>query len=405
MFLFKKSTTSSVLAAEKLSLVPIGAVNTKNPPPTDFIVGKLGITPTKVAGEVVLNYPNNAPIKLKRIEIVLRGQCSLCWTEETATSDGYVTEARYKRKVLLDRKLVLWESTVGEFVEMTSDRFPFSINLQSTLLSSMKADNADVAYSLEAIVTRSKRADDDVKRILIDLPLINHGALLAAIMVAPIYLNNTMEVVLPQHHAGQGITWRCTVTPAGCVYRGEQVSVNLTMTLPPHLKNAHVSIVYLALKERTVIYDDSGRERSARVNYITKTNNTKFSCKDLEYKVMGAIGRPRTGMSDTCKFSSYISISHSVELMMFMGGVKDIEVEAPLCFSSMTREEAQQVITARGETTTTTETPTTTAVVVAIDYSDAPPPYEIGDWTPNPPAADVEVESSALPPLPVYETL
>ncbi|KAI8866316.1 hypothetical protein GQ42DRAFT_77061 [Ramicandelaber brevisporus] len=259
----------------------------------------------------------------------------------------------------------------------------------------MKTDNADVTYTLEATITRSGRLEDGVKRILVTIPLRNHDTLLGATMAAPTGRSSPMELVLPQHHTRRGLRWTCTVAPGGCVYRGEQVTVNMTLTMPPHLKHAYVSNVFLALKERTVVSDDNGRERSVHIRYVSKTNNSELGYKDREYKVAGRIERPRTGMSDTCVFPPHISISHSLELNIFIGGVKNIEVETPLYFSSMTREEAQQVIAARGEATTTT----TSNAAVAIDYSDAPPPYEIGDWIPNPPA---DVEGSALPP-PAYD--
>ncbi|KAI8870825.1 hypothetical protein GQ42DRAFT_162428 [Ramicandelaber brevisporus] len=401
MFFFKKSTTSSVLAAERLSLVPPGAASTKYPSPSDFIAGKLGVTPTKVAGEVVLNYPDSAPIKLKRIEIVLRGQYRLQWAEEVPIGDGFITEKRFKRKMLLNRKLVLWESTVGEFVEMTSDRFPFSFNLPNTLLSSIKTDNADVSYSLDASVTRPGTFADDVKRIVIDLPLANQGALLAAIMAAPVYRNDMMGLTSPPNHAEQGISWRCTVAPGGCVYRGEQVTVTVALAMPPHLKHIHVTHVSLALKEHTAVYDDNRSERLAYVRYVTKTGSSEFSYKGHEHNVTGRIERPLIGMADTCKFPPHFSISHSVEFKVFMSGVDNIEVEAPVRFSSIMRDEVQPMITAHGDTITATVTTTTTAAAGAINNFDAPPAYERGDWTPNPPA---DAEGSALPP-PAYDTL
>ncbi|KAI8866516.1 hypothetical protein GQ42DRAFT_181275 [Ramicandelaber brevisporus] len=354
MFAFKKlAKTISQPVVEGISLVPLGTTdNGSIYSPSAFIDGRLGITPSKVTGEVVLRYPEEEIARVKRVEVILRGQCDTVWTEEVAGG-----------------KKVLWQAaTSGGHAGMTNKRFPFSIELPGDVPSTMKTENVEVKYTLEALVTIARKYNEEKKRLCKILPVLNYGSSLAMITSVPGHIGDPVQLSLPPEYAKQGFSWKCTLDSGSIVYSHEP---HVALTIPAEFKYAKVKNVFLALKEHVVINDDKA--------------------------YTGSISR-------------WVNIRHLLELQVSLSGTKDINISVPVIITPLARADIGRLkkerqaqadrVTAStiAATTTTTATATTTTTTTTYpgDNDYAPPAYESGDWIPSPPAT--ETETSSAPP-------
>src|ERR1043166_7403670 len=83
-----------------------------------FQHGLLGITDSYVAGNLYLQFPEEAPLKAKRIEVSITGTEYVYWTEQKSRSvhrngkwemENYAEHHRQKEEIL-NQSLSLWES-------------------------------------------------------------------------------------------------------------------------------------------------------------------------------------------------------------------------------------------------------------------------------------------------------
>ncbi|KAI8869001.1 hypothetical protein GQ42DRAFT_163736, partial [Ramicandelaber brevisporus] len=410
MFALKKLAKAiSQPTVEGISLIPLGTTDNGSVySPSAFIDGRLGITPSKVTGEVVLCYPEEEEVaKVNRVEVILRGQCETVWIKEDAAWNGVKLESNSDVHLFLNKRQVLWQpETPIEYTKMANKCFPFSIELPEDVPSTMRTENVEVKYTLEVLVSIVGKHGPGLRTFYKILPVLNYGSSLAMITSVPGYIGDPAQLSLPPEYVKQGLSWKCTLDSGSIVYRHEPTRAHVALTIPAGSKRIKVSNVFLALKEHIVFNDDKGIQLFTFSRYVAKTRHDQVSVNGAVAEMTIHAQPPRTNTAYTGSISRLVSIRHSLELRVSLSGTKDISVSVPVIITPLARADIGRLkkeSEARAETVTTSITTTTTTTTTAAtatttmypdDNDDAPPAYESGDWIPSPP----ETDTSSAPP-------
>ncbi|KAI8872953.1 hypothetical protein GQ42DRAFT_153162 [Ramicandelaber brevisporus] len=147
--------------------------------PASFVVGRLGITPARVAGNLHIDYPDSSPAKVSRIEIKLVGTKSIITDENRAEMLMFSDDLRLdnhkvaKEESLCNHSLVPFED--AQYKVMTNEKFPFSFDLSDELPSATRNEQMEVEYTLTATVIMKGLLFKSTKEVSVIIPIKNYS--------------------------------------------------------------------------------------------------------------------------------------------------------------------------------------------------------------------------------------
>ncbi|CAG8482732.1 13654_t:CDS:1 [Funneliformis caledonium] len=137
------------------------------PNASKFQHGLLGINDSYVAGNLHLQFPENEPLKAKRIEVSITGTEYVHWTEQVvenaynSSTKSYEVRTRTIHYIhehqILNRSLLLWQNK--EFYQkITNIKFPFKLPLPNNLPPSMNLSDGigQINYEVNAKIKRKR---------------------------------------------------------------------------------------------------------------------------------------------------------------------------------------------------------------------------------------------------------
>ncbi|KAI8872719.1 hypothetical protein GQ42DRAFT_176973 [Ramicandelaber brevisporus] len=317
---------------------------------TGFVVGQLGLEPTRVAGTAIVNYPSSNPVKAQYIEIKLFGQVEVKWEESDTNTDGTsTTSTHYERKTVIDHNMRLFTAKKFDHELLTSARFPFSFSLPNDLPSSLKGRNAEIKYWIEAVICKPGFFFGTKKKAYVELPIVNLGKTVNMIHEMNAGLGRSVEpfdLYLPPRPLAAGIMWRCTLSPHRYIGPGDRIQLNMHIVLPIRI-DLSITKVFFGIKQYSQAMDKRERNRDMTKGYIATT-----TCVDRRlinnsvnltmFVDIPPLGERKTQVMPTTKTLPLLDIYHKAKVKVYLRGESDIEVEVPVIITPAKQSEVQQ---------------------------------------------------------------
>ncbi|KAI8867114.1 hypothetical protein GQ42DRAFT_165018 [Ramicandelaber brevisporus] len=316
---------------------------------TSFIIGRLGLQPTRVAGTVVVNYPPSNPVKVQHIEIKLFGKVEVKW-EGQGKIAGTSDSTEYERIAVIGKCLQLFTAKDSGHELLTSARFPFSFSLSNDPPSSLKGCNAEIKYWIEAVIHKPGSMFDAKKKADVELQIVNLSKSIDMIRDANAGLGRGVEpfdVYLPPKALAAGIKWTCSLSPHRYIGSGDRIQLNLNIVLPTR-NNISITKIFFGIKQYSQTRDKLGRDREMIKEYIAST-----TCADRRlingsgnltmFVDIPPLGEKKIEAVPTTKALPLLDVYHKAKVKVYLRGESDIEVEVPVIITPAKQSEIQQV--------------------------------------------------------------
>ncbi|KAI8874343.1 hypothetical protein GQ42DRAFT_151927 [Ramicandelaber brevisporus] len=370
------TTTSSAVVGTVRSKTPSysdGAKHSASPQNSadGFVYGVLGLgKPVSIKGTVHLNFPDSKPMMGHRIEARLSGKASVWWWED-----------KHKRVVherIIDKCVTIWQSSEvstsntadrqGQLaladMPLTKRAIDFSIDdLPYSLPSIELSHNGQIRYKVQAIIYSNRTGpsslflNSDAKKT-VEVPI----RVYRPMMSTTGSMNLPHELELPNKYYWHSShpndssaasivpgSWECTVGPSRCLGPFEPAELSLQFKLAPHVT---VKRIYLGIKQYSKIYHNHLRAMHTNKKYIASTERSDpewqikpaSSSADagVSVNVKMAIARPLDAMLTTG--TTILRIFHNIKVKIYLKGAKNIEVEAPIFITPLTRAECDTLL-------------------------------------------------------------
>ncbi|KAI8866519.1 hypothetical protein GQ42DRAFT_172534 [Ramicandelaber brevisporus] len=317
---------------------------------TGFIIGQLGLEPVRVAGTVVVNYPSSNPVKAQYIEIKLSGYVQVKRRSRDMWAQNHSDiSTHFERKMVINQSLRLFEAKESDYELLTSARFPFSFSLPSKLPSSLKGNNAEIKYWLEAVIQKPGSMFDSNKKVEVDLPIVNLGKSIDMVQVADAGLGRGVEpfdLHLPPKALAAGIKWTCSLSPHRYIGPGDRIQLNMNIALPTR-NNISITKVFFGIKQYSQAMDKIGEDCGMIKGYIASAtcadNELMKSPTNIEMFVdIPPLGEKKTEIVPTTKALPLLDVYHKAKVKVYLRGKSDIEVEVPVIITPAKQSEVQQ---------------------------------------------------------------
>ncbi|KAI8873885.1 hypothetical protein GQ42DRAFT_160205 [Ramicandelaber brevisporus] len=317
---------------------------------TDFIIGRLGLEPTRTAGTVVVNYPPSNPVKAQYIDIKLSGHVKIKRRDPDMWAHNHSdVSTHFERKMVIDQSLRLFEAKESEYELLTSARFPFSFSLPSKLPSSLKGNNAEIKYWIEAVIHKLGSMLDKKKKVEVELPIVNLGKTVNIIHEMNAGLGRGVEpfdVYLPPKALAAGIKWTCSLSPHRYIGPGDRIQLNMHIVLPIRI-DLSITKIFFGIKQYSQAMDTIGGDCGMIKGYIASTTCSDNELMKSPTNISMFVDIPQLGermfeVMPTTKALPLLDVYHKAKVKVYLRGESDIEVEVPVIITPAKQSEIQQ---------------------------------------------------------------
>ncbi|KAI9226622.1 MAG: hypothetical protein DHS80DRAFT_25033 [Piptocephalis tieghemiana] len=422
---FSPSSTSMTIPSptSSTSIYPFSSIHTSGgskkrdssklrilPPPPDpkgslrsaslspFISGFPGLSPSRVSGTVVVQYPSDAPVRAKRLVLTLISRSRTSWyraapppSSPPSNSVSAASTSKpfhfHAQDVILQKSLELWCASSPEGWEpLESLNLPFSLTLPSDIPDTLEMGPYG-GLTLELSVQLYRRSKlplasslETVKVVHVPLDIIRY-----TLSTRPEYNTPISFSPDPRYTASRGIHYE-VIVPRTAFGPGDPVEAHILLQV--HDPSLRLSRIELGIKEYVEYRAGGGHSKSTK-QYVamtrvhdppvsplipsspSETSSSSFlggtatrqyasspfyplghesggyvsggQSEGRGFQLQSTIhlGRP-VSIRPTAE-TRLIRIRHDLKIRISLDGEKDIRLEAPITLVGVTRDECEKV--------------------------------------------------------------